>query len=104
MFNASDIVEFAKYFTIVHHIEGRLRLKVSPSILGSDHKVSLSDIEALSQTTNGLKSVRVNAMALSVVIEYDSSIIDMQVWEDLVQGKDAQKTQEFFKNLQRKES
>jgi len=47
MINAEKLVELSKYFTIIHHIKGRIRIRVSSKIKELEGSVSLSDIEDL---------------------------------------------------------
>ncbi|MEA1955490.1 MAG: hypothetical protein U9N02_03240 [Campylobacterota bacterium] len=43
------LVDIASYFTVISHVEGRLRVRVNPKITNEVKGVSLSDIEELSK-------------------------------------------------------
>lgn len=65
---------------IVHHISGRIRLRVLPSGIAVARKI---DLDQLKEHLQGIKGVRVNAIVGSVVIEYDPVLISPSLWEDL---------------------
>lgn len=84
---AENLVELGGYFSIVHHIKGRIRLRVSPKIKEHKHHVSIEDIEALPARINGIKSIKINKMIGSLTIEYDHAIFPDHLWENLVKGE-----------------
>ncbi|AHJ13992.1 HMA2 domain-containing protein [Sulfurospirillum multivorans] len=84
---AEKLVELGSYFSIVHHIKGRIRLRVSPKIKEHKHHVGIEDIEALPARINGIKSIKINKMIGSLTIEYDSAIFPDHLWENLVKGE-----------------
>jgi len=82
------IIALAKYFKIAHQISGRVRFKVSSSIVKNSIGLALSDIDEIQKKLNGIKSIRVNKMALSVTISYHTSIINDNFWIELIQSSD----------------
>ena len=77
---------------IVHHIPGRIRLRLAvdesfasdiplQSLLGqvSDFKKALNGVPAI-------RSVRVNALARSCTVEYDPQAVPAQAWVDFIHG------------------
>lgn len=82
-----DIIKIANYFTIVHHINGRLRVRVNPKITNESNSISLKDIEDLPSKINGIKNIKINKIVASVTIMYDPEIFAPSVWEDLIEGK-----------------
>jgi hypothetical protein len=75
------LIDLAAQMGIVHHIPGRIRLKVNLSglLLAKD-----LDAEDLMKSFNGILDARANAAARSIVIGYDQSVIDPEFWDRLV--------------------
>lgn len=84
---AEKLVELGGYFSILHHIKGRIRLRVSPKIKEHKHHVGIEDIEALPARINGIKSIKINKMIGSLTVEYDHAIFPDHLWENLVKGE-----------------
>ena len=73
------------YFDVVHHIAGRIRLRVSPRFL---EQPLAKDTAKLTQQINaikGIKQIRLNLAIGSVVIQYDPKIIQPVLWERWLQ-------------------
>jgi len=85
---AEKLIELGGYFSIVHHIKGRIRLRVSPKIKEHKHHVGIEDIEALPARINGIKSIKINKIIGSVTVEYDHHVFPDHLWENLVKGKE----------------
>lgn len=86
--NAQKLISLASYFTIVHHIKGRIRVRVSPKIKECGEAITLEDIESLPHKIEGIKSIKINKIVGSVTIEYDPIIFPSCLWENLVHGKE----------------
>ena len=76
-----DIVRIAPYAEIAHHLPGRIRLTIKLSGLGLVREI---DLPAVLQNLPGVLSLRVNALARSVVIDYDPNRLPFDLWEHLV--------------------
>ena len=89
MINAEKLVELAQYFTIIHHIKGRIRIRVSSKIKEQQNNgVTLSDIENLPHQIEGINKIKINKIVGSITIEYDHEIFKKKLWDNLVEGKD----------------
>ena len=77
----ATLFQVADYAHIAHHIDGRIRIKVS-----RDAKQGLADVELepLTQQLPGLKHHRLNNKTGSIVIEYDHTIIPATLWEKII--------------------
>ena len=102
MLNGEKLLELSKYFTPVHHIKGRLRVRVSPSIVKEAEDISVKDIETLPEKIDGLKSVRVNKLAATVIIEYDNSVFPYELWDDFLHGRDLEKVRGVILSLEKR--
>ena len=84
MVNAQKLIEIASYFKIIHHIQGRIRVRVNPKIKEQGGNISIKDIEELSKKIDGIKHIKINKIIGSVTIEYNHTIFPETLWEDLI--------------------
>ena len=84
-----DVLRIVSYFTIIHHIKGRIRARVNPKIKELGKGLHVEDIEQLAQKIKGIKSIKINKVVASITIEYDESIFPSHLWEELVRGENA---------------
>ncbi|QAR32905.1 cation transporter [Geovibrio thiophilus] len=92
-----DLIAAKKYVTVAHHVEGRIRLKVDPSVVKDPVSKKL---EQISSSLPGVLDTRVNIMARSVVIRYDPNIIDPTTFEKLITTKDTEACREILKRYE----
>ena len=97
--NAQMLVDLAAYFSIVHHIKGRIRLRVSSKIKEHGEHVSIQDIEALPEKIQGIKSIKINKIVGSLTVEYDPIIFPPRLWDNLVQGKELDEIAQILNTL-----
>lgn len=82
------IREVAALLRIAHHVPGRVRLKLDAAPgagLGQGLAEARRFVQAAS-TTAGIRSVDLNPLARSCVVEYDPQVIAPSAWSDLVGG------------------
>lgn len=84
----NTLLRFATLLRIAHHIPGRIRLK-----LAGDGKAGVMDMIAEAQRFTrsvtdapGIRSVNLNPLAQSCVVEYDPALIPPAAWQDVVSG------------------
>jgi hypothetical protein len=100
MINAEKLVELAQYFTIIHHIKGRIRIRVSSKIKEQQNStVTLRDIENLPQTIDGINKIKINKIVGSITVEYDHEIFKKELWDNLVEGKNLDEVTQIINNL-----
>ncbi|MGC8494861.1 MAG: hypothetical protein ACP5SH_24320 [Syntrophobacteraceae bacterium] len=78
------LIELATQSDIVHHIPGRIRLKVKLAALLRARDLEISE---LVDRFAGILDARANAGARSIVISYDTATISPALWDLLVNGK-----------------
>lgn len=78
-----EFLDHIRYFSIVHHLPGRIRIKASWTNARDLRKIDQGQLEAAINRVPGILSYRVNAKALSAVIEYDQDIIPYGLWNDV---------------------
>jgi len=76
-----EIRSFVK--AIVHHIPGRIRLRLSPELFVKAGKIDLSAFQNL----DGIKEIQVNPLALSAVITYDPDKLPPRLWEAFIKDE-----------------
>lgn len=99
MIEAKDIVNIAKYFRIVSHTKGRIRLRVNPKIKSEAKGISLTDIEDLPNKINGINSIKINKIIASITITYDALVFAPKLWEDLIKGENLEELTSMINDL-----
>jgi hypothetical protein len=96
--NLDHLYEMRGMLSIAHHVPGRLRLKLDPRI--REHP-GAALIESLSKRLpdTGLLHVRLNPMARSLVLGYDTSRIAPQVLEEFLVSRDAARVAELAETI-----
>ena len=87
MISTDEIINIAKFFSIIAHTPGRLRARVDSKIKDSGGNISLSDIENLPNKIDGIINIKINKIIASVTITYNPKIFEPKIWEDLVNQK-----------------
>ena len=95
----ADISQVAEFFSIVHHIPGRIRIRVNvakiPAIKKWADETPLREflpnknadenlIITLLQSLPAVKNIKVNALIGSATIEYDKTLFAPSLWESWV--------------------
>lgn len=97
------LIDLAAHAQIAHHIPGRIRLKIKPSGLPLAMQLDPRDFEFFT----GVRAVRANTAARSVVIDYDEQKIPFSLWEKLLKAKASSEVrnsvQQALRNLARPE-
>lgn len=86
MFDEAKIARISSYLSPLHHIKGRIRVRVSPLIKKETSEVTIEDINRLSLHVKGIKSLKINTLIGSVLIEYDPLLLPPSLFDDLVKG------------------
>jgi hypothetical protein len=75
-----------RHLDIVHHLPGRIRLRLGAALWGAAARVDRARFKTLLDGLEGIRDVRVNVAVASVVVEYDPKHISPNDWETLVRG------------------
>ncbi|WP_334175388.1 hypothetical protein [Pseudoxanthobacter sp.] len=73
-----------RFLSIAHHVPGRIRIRLDMAALAHLPQVDASPFVAFAGRIQGVTATRVNAAALSVVVDYDTARIPMAVWPALL--------------------
>ncbi len=76
----ADLLLLAPHTEIVHHIPGRIRLRLKRSGL---EVISRVDVEALMRSIPGIRNLRVNPVVGSLTVGYDENKLPYSLWERL---------------------
>lgn len=91
-FDLTAILEHRRELSIIHHVPGRIRVRISRA-LGARARASVDpdSLDRVIRAISGIEDVRVNPAVGSVTIRYDKSTIDPDWWSTLLEGdsKDA---------------
>lgn len=79
-----DFVVLRTYATVKHHIPGRLRLVFDPAI---QKHPSFECLKESVKLLPGIKATRINTMAKSMVLEYDTRIIPFDLLQEIFSGE-----------------
>ena len=80
----------AASLTIAHHIPGRVRFKLAIDLSAVDRDAA-AGVRRFVEMLNGapaIRSVKLNPLARSCVVEYDSKAIAPAAWQDVLNGSD----------------
>lgn len=80
---ARAILEIAYYGKIVHHLPGRIRLRFGP---GVKKVLGRYDLKEILTSMPGILSYRMNAKIGSLLVEYDTGLMEMSLWEDIIKA------------------
>lgn len=94
-----DLWRFARQARIAHHIPGRVRLKLEGKTGGAAAEVRLL-VDAVSKVS-GIRSVNVNLLARSCVVEYDPTLIAPSAWQNIVDGTRSPHAEQLLRSLAR---
>ncbi|WP_306591638.1 hypothetical protein [Geothrix sp. 21YS21S-4] len=80
------LMKARRYLDIAHHVRGRIRITFDFEILALGRTVDLPSLRAAFERIHGVRNVRWNLMAGSLVVEYDPALLLPAWWETLVHG------------------
>lgn len=99
MIKTEDLIKIARYFSIIAHTPGRLRVRVNPKIKEENGNITINDIEDLPNRIDGIKSIKVKKIIGSVTIIYDHNIFAPRLWEDLIKNENLDELLELINKL-----
>lgn len=96
MVTVEKIIQVSSLLNKIHHVKGRIRVRVSPKIKEHSSGITIGDIETLPQKINGIKTIKINKIVGSITVTYDNEIFPYDLWEDLLEQKN---TEDIFRIL-----
>jgi len=80
------IARYAAWLRIAHHIPGRIRLKLAGEGGMGDVVAEVKRFVSTASSAPGIRSVSLNLLARSCLVEYDPAEIAPTAWTDLIAG------------------
>ncbi|RXJ67647.1 hypothetical protein CRV08_09765 [Halarcobacter ebronensis] len=99
MVTVDKLIEISSYLTLIHHIKGRIRVRVNPKIKEQSNKITLEDIEDIPNRIEGIKKIKINKIVGSITIEYDNGVFPDNLWIDLINQKNLEEIVEILNKL-----
>jgi len=75
-----------KHLKIAHHVDGRIRLRVSASIFKDMKSIDKGTIKQVLAAIDGIDDVRMNLVAATIVISYKIKTLKPAWWHTLIDG------------------
>lgn len=92
-----QIVRVAEHLKVVHHVPGRIRLRFSMAAVKASRSM---DLPGLLKTIPGVRKLRVNSAAMSIVVDYDPARLPFDLWQMLVDiPREPESTRIFLERL-----
>ena len=85
---ADAFVALYHSFRIVHHVPGRLRVRLGKGTLPQLRGVSVGTFRQFIESIDGVIRFRISPATLSAVVEYDRELLSPSLWESLICGPD----------------
>ena len=85
-----DLEMFAEYFSIIHHIDGRIRLRSSAKLkkfLQENDTINPFNILEAIEASPAIKSIKFNKIIGSLTIQYDTNLFEPIYWESCIKGE-----------------
>ena len=83
------IIELRQYISIVHHVKGRIRLRIASTLIKKFSHVSVLELNSFIcpvLAIEGVKEIQVVLIARSAVIHYDPYLISPDLWKVVLTG------------------
>ena len=87
-FDRRRLLDLRNHIQIAHHIPGRIRLRLVPTIVDAVNGLDRGLLRLPFSELEGIRSARINALALSAIIEYDTKTLAPDWWETAFEGSD----------------
>jgi hypothetical protein len=84
--DVNRLLDLRRHLSIVHHLPGRIRLRLGSALWGVAASVDRDRFKILLDHVEGIRAVRINVAVASVIVEYDPTTIPPADWETLVSG------------------
>ena len=85
---ADDVIRLRGHIHIVHHVRGRLRVRLSTKVLGRSQGNQVEQFRRFVESLKGVRRLRMSALTGSAIVDYDQNDLSPQLWESLIEGPD----------------
>lgn len=98
MITIQDLIHLAKYFSIISHSDGRIRLRISSSIKKEADNFDANIMDYL-KDIDGIADVKLKKLIGSVTISYDKDIFAPKLWEKLISNTLENEDKQYLEKL-----
>ncbi|ACK51824.1 conserved hypothetical protein [Methylocella silvestris BL2] len=95
----APILDQRRFLTIAHHVPGRIRIKFDMTALARLPNIDPAPFADLIKRIRGVKTMRINAAALTLVVDYDCAEIPSPIWARLLVADKAEIEEIFARRL-----
>ncbi len=99
MFTKKTVEILSKHIQIAHHTKGRIRFKIDAKIQNYSNEIDLDKLVNLDKKIEGIKSVSLNKLARSLTIEYEHTLINQAIWDELASSSEYAEVARKLNNL-----
>ncbi|OCR97038.1 HMA2 domain-containing protein [Campylobacter fetus] len=99
--NLNILNEILPYFSLIHSVPGRLRVRVSPRIKELQSSISLDEIDKIIAKIDGINSVKFNKLVGSVTVLYDQDKFPEQLWNEMLNGRNLEHISKKIEEIKR---
>lgn len=87
-FNRQRLLDIRAHLRIAHHVPGRIRLRIVPTILSAVRGLDSGLLKLPFAELAGIHAARINPFGLSAVVDYDAETLPPDWWETALEGSD----------------
>ncbi|MDR1614810.1 MAG: hypothetical protein LBS26_04490 [Campylobacteraceae bacterium] len=96
-----QILKLSKYFSIIHHTKGRMRIAVNSKIKEMQKElktlnISIDKAKDIPKKIDGIKEFKFIALLGTITIIYDENIFNIQMVEDFINGQNIKQATDFI--------
>lgn len=81
-----EFLELRSHLSLVHQVPGRMRLRLGAGLWSRAGELSDTGLRKGLASVQGIKDVRLNLAAASLVIEYDPKVMSPDDWQSLFEA------------------
>lgn len=88
---AAFVEEFLRvrdHLSLIHQVPGRMRLRLGVGLFARAAELSQGGLQGALQGLPGIRAVRLNLAAASLVIEYDPKLMTPDAWVLVLEGNE----------------
>ncbi|MDA3967488.1 HMA2 domain-containing protein [Helicobacter sp. WB40] len=100
---SDDLRFISKYFSIIHHSKGRIRLRASLSLKGaiSDSQINIDSILETIKSIPAILEFKFNKLIGSITILYDNNILHSNFWDEWINGENLEKIADIINEFKK---
>lgn len=98
--NEDILISVLPYLSVIHHIDGRIRLRINSKIKQEFQDLNTQDLQNYINKIPGITALKFNPINGSLTINYDNKIIKEDFVNSIFSGKIDNKIREFLNKIE----